>query len=747
MPPLRGASANYADRLANDRDQLLEMIKGQRKEVPLQLLENLSRGSRQVGTLAAIFSVEANRSRPVAAARQALGVADRSPSGAFVETGIRSVLRQANTSVSIEPFFKILKEETGALDAQNQCGRPPIFVPPITKSEMLVETLLTALGDRPIDEGSDSSIIRPISLAPDESSTARPVGPVMPDLKVCLDNAGVSSNGFAVTTPSREPNNPPDREIDANTLAGIVSATGKMEQADFVRLLATRSEEAAQFLNFVDHALLIRDPSKSEPCQHYEYTDDFVVLAEQAQEKGSPWMETFLSGIEGNIYPKNGLQSQWRIHCGDSWRIADSRREVLDHVFMTAIGHLFATEPSDPSMPVYPLVTYELLGNAIGQAVPEYLKQHEQHLLSTLQANKVKVEDRIATQRESLRVDQELRAQATIANRQRVRDNHVHSLGQLHFCNDAYIPIKVTGGSLDRMIALAPVSNDRMGLVRAIQAKLELTHVRQAVSYVDHNMKGRDNLCWLRSGWLSIFSSLTPEQIGERFEEIQSAESASSAKGLVLAQIAHDFHINPTQFMHCSQPPNTIADGAQMAARLGTADRFALPSASGIPAQHTKSVNESIETWLKNLQCDIVSNFRFEDSKIMNEIEALDFPRTLASSDMLINLHRAFHASSLIIECGVNDTFANQDGGSIVSVQFRVAAVEKTPLADLLDPPENETSDGARVRAESVLQQFAEQPVIWLEREHFEIYFPKSAYSGRNQLTHADSVPDLMDFT
>ena len=420
---------------------------------------------------------------------------------------------------------------------------------------------------------------------------------------------------------------------------------------------------------------------------------------------------------------------------------------MLDHVFMTAIGHLFTTEPSEPAMPIYPLITYELLGKAIGQTVPKYLKQHEQNLLSTIQANKVKVADRIAAQREKSRFDREARAHATIANQQRVRDNHVRSLGQLQFCNDVYIPEKVIGGSLDRMISLAPASDDRMGLVRAIQKNLEITHIRQAVSYVDHNMKDRDNLCWLRSGWLSIFASLTPEKIGERFAEIQSAQSESAGKALVLVQLAYEFRENPTEFMHGSQPPRNIADGVQMSARLGTAECIALPNSVGTPTLKTKQVNESIETWLKKLQCDIVSNFRFEDSKIMNEIEALDFPRTLASSDMLINLHRAFHAPCLIVECGVNDTFAKQDGEAIVSVQFRAAAVEKTPLAALLDAPENETSEAARVRAEAVLQQFAQQPVIWLEREHFEIYFPQSPVPSRGQAAHVDPLPDLMDFT
>jgi len=110
----------------------------------------------------------------------------------------------------------------------------------------------------------------------------------------------------------------------------------------------------------------------------------------------------------------------------------------------------------------------------------------------------------------------------------------------------------------------------------------------------------------------------------------------------------------------------------------------------------------------------------------MNEIEAVGFPGTLASSDMLICLHRAFQAPCLIVEAGLSETGGAQHSWSSVSAQLRVAAVEGTSLAKLLDAPAAETPEAALNRASMIFGEFTHLPVIWLEREHFEVYFPKS---------------------
>ena len=81
----------------------------------------------------------------------------------------------------------------------------------------------------------------------------------------------------------------------------MVAARKDVELADFVRFLSLNSEEAAQFFNFVDHALLICDSSRAEPRERYGYSDDFGLLAEHAEAKSGRSAEIFSSGIEGNI--------------------------------------------------------------------------------------------------------------------------------------------------------------------------------------------------------------------------------------------------------------------------------------------------------------------------------------------------------------------------------------------------------------------------------------------------------------
>lgn len=691
-----------------------QLIAAQEGHSTLQVLENLARANRQIGTLAAVLAAEADKDCPRKASGWRVPFPNKSVTNGFVETGIHSVIRQCEVPAMIEPVFKI-QESTSIFKRAPGASAATAIMPSRTKSQMLVDRLRLACNDAV--RGHDL----PLQLERSQGAPALTL-----DLDACLRRAGVAA-GPNSTRPVAGTRQEVTGRMDVSALAELVATRDPdMPHADFIRLLASQSGEAAQFFNYIDHALLIKNSANHTPCNRYEYTDDFELLGGQIENKGVPWLETFLPGVERSLFKGAGFDGSWRVLDDGEWRYPSSRREVLDHVFLSAISHLHAAEPTGHSMPIYPLVAYELLGDAIGHSVPDYLIAYENGILESLRKNASDVIARKTRQLEDSTRDRETRIRALEFQQQRVREGHVYSASQLYLCNKSYDRQKVTGHSLDRLIPVTPLDGDRLALMRNMQATLANSHDRQTVSYADHASSERDHLCWLRAGWLSLFCMRTPDQLANRLEAICQPGSRALECAPILAGIANRFHTAPAAFMHNENTELELSESLSKPARLGPAGplQALIPSAALPPSLRRRALNT--ESWLKDLQCDLAMNFRFENKSVVNEVEALGLPGVFASSDMLVYLHRAFQTPCLIIEAGLSETGGAQHAWSSVSIQLRVAAVEGTALTSLLNEPENESPEAALHRATRIFREFEHSPVIWLEREHFELYFPKS---------------------
>lgn len=732
LPASTSESATRPDRQSG-RMPLVELIAAQEHQSTLQVLENLARANRRIGTLTAVLAAEADKDCSPKASSWRLPFSNRRIPTGFVETGIRSVIRQREVAAMTEPTFR-LQESDSIFKRLHVDSAETGFLSSRTKAQMLVDRLLLACRRESQNRSPSSGNER------NECTSALAL-----DLDSCLRQAGVST-GTDNTRPAGGSLNEGTGTMDVSVLAELVAARDPdMPHADFIRLIAGHSGAAAQFLNYVDHALLIKNSANNTPCNRYEYTDDFGLLTEQVKNKGEPWLETFLPGVERSLLEKGGPEGAWRILEDGDWRYPNSKREVMDHVFLSAIVHLHLSEPAFRLMPIYPLVAYELLGDAIGRQVPDYLVAHEYGILETLNKNSSDAVARKARQQDDSIKALEARTRTLAFQQQRVQENHVSSASQLYLCRNNYDPKKVTDHSLDRLVPVAPVGGDRLTLVRKIQATLTKSHDRQAVSYVDHISSGRDHLCWLRSGWLSLFSTRTPDQLASRLSAICRPGSQAFDRAPILAEIANRFRTAPATFMHGESAGHELSENLQRPARLGPVGPLEtlIPSAA-LPST-SRSGSQNIEGWLKDLQCDLATCFRFEKKSVMNEIEALGFPGTFASSDMLIHLHRAFQAPCLIIEAGLSETGGEQHAWSSVSAQFHVAALEGTPLATLLNAPEHESPEAALHRATLIFKEFQHVPVIWLEREHYELYFPKSMTRPEHQVPTLVSLPETDD--
>ena len=725
---------------------LLELVSAQRKRSSLQALENLSRANSEIGTLAALLSAEAGRKcNSAQGGPQLLSSVRRRadiPDG-YVPTGIPSVVRNECSAVNTEPTFLLRPNLESWISPGRGSSTAALTQTALSKPEMLTDTLLVAFSDTA--QAKQPSSIADSGISGEAEEKAGSTSTMKVDVNGCLKKAGVVPLGTPRVQIPSDASIPEDDTTSARRLADLVAEGITMPHADFVRMLAENSGEAAQFFNYMEHGLLIKNSYRRVPCARYDYTDDFGELAEQMRAKGEPWLETFINGVDRTVRPTRGLEGQWRIRVGAQWQFADSKGEVLHHVFMNAVSHLFLDGPTDPYMPIYPLVSYEMLGTAIGRPIPAYLVDHEAHILQTLGANQEIEAGRIAKQKIDSANAQESKRLATAELKQDVKDNHVNSITQLSLCNDFYDPHRVTEGSLDRLIKLTPGDGDRLALVRKIQTSLAKSHDRQTVSYANHDVSGRDNLCWLRSGWLSVLSSVSPEGLARRFESICTAGSPAVEGGTMLADIAQLFQADPAGFMHCDPAGRTMTDGRSHPAHLGPDGPSSVVRPIGDQSKESPACSQNLEHWLKDMQCDLAMNFRFENRGIANEVESLLFPRTFASSDMLICLHRALHVPALIIEAGLSESGGGEHAWSTVSAQLRLAAVAGTPLAALLELPDSDDPRDAEGRSASIIEHFRNAPIIWLEREHFEVYFPKKTISNGLAPMEVDEVFDLID--
>ena len=706
---------------ATIRACVVSLVEAQRQLSPLQALENLAKGNRQVASFAAIVATQASK-KVILPRRAGRGkcMYEPAPSG-FVETGLQSFARRMEDPAFAEPAFKRLhhphRTEGPGMHRAAISEAVDCLSTELNKTQVIVEALVAAFNELPIappgvDEAdtmeSEQQIARRFlqhrPIAADQSKFCQIVG---------VRDAVDKLNG-APSLPSPIAAGPEAEELD---ISDLLDRIGRTRHDQLVSQLADQSPELAVFFSFIDQALLIGNVKKENRLARYEYEVDFDGLANQESTYNDPWFDTFLAGIQRNVHGTATTEKNWRVLINDEWQYRDTRREVMSHIFLNALEHLRAT-PSDASrIRAYPLILYELLGDAVGEAVPEYLARHEGGVLETLQKNKALQNIQIQQQAEKRAAagqEKALRVQR-LANTYLA--NGVKNAIQLQLCQHEFNNAKIVEGSIDRTIPLMPQSGSTDELISRIGQKLKETHDRQSVSFTKHGQQGEDNLCWLRSAWISLFTACTPGHLEARLAEICRPGTKAALNGSALCSIAAGFRQNPIEFMHGIPQKSRWDESFARAAHLGPPGKVAFHDASG-----SRVLNANFEDFLKNLLQTIATAFRFENPAIMNEIEALLRPGQYASSDMPVALHRAFAAPALIVEVG-RTTGAGQ---SEASVNFRITVRGGTNTAATIDMPVVDELRDNLQKARRLISEFQHLPIIWLENGHFEVYLPKS---------------------
>ncbi len=501
---------------------------------------------------------------------------------------------------------------------------------------------------------------------------------------------------------------------------------------DLTTGLAANNPACATFFSFMSHALLVKDSMTATPVERYPYVADEALPSEKIESSGEPFLPTFLDGVQRHYDPFNSDNASWRIHTDGAWQDGQDTRDVLNHVFLQAIQHLHASAPTTPDMPIYPLVAYELLADAIGVPVPPYLVEHEQGILSTLTENRLRNEQReeqIATQQQRDRMEKQ---RGEIELQRHYAANDVSNSGQFHLAITGY-QRSLADASVDIQLA-PPADIGHAVLVADWSGRLALTHDKQEISARTHGAQP-DNLCWSRSSWLSVFAMMSPAQLEAKLSTICDVSTYSAADAPILRAIAQAYQENPTAFLqglHASagDAPLSVDAVRQRSAHLGPNLPLAeLLSVQPGAAGQSLKIHRTPEGFLQQLQCEIATAFRppvTSDRSFMDEIESLQLPGIPASSNLPVTLHRALGLPVLVIETG--STVSHGEAGEQInqSAQMRVSAPNGSELATLAELLAD-TSGTPDMAGSTLLDLFSDLPVIWLNNDHYSVYLPKAS--------------------
>jgi len=515
-------------------------------------------------------------------------------------------------------------------------------------------------------------------------------------------------------------------------LEHMPDAAGPAEDK-WLKDLTANHPAATAFLSFVREGLLFQDINPEKRCQRFNYVKecDFGHLMDQTLENmgddGRSWGATFLEGIERDPEMSGNQKGSWRIRTGETWIYGSSEQEIMRHVMFQAMEHLDAKTPPPPSIPIFPLAAYELLGKAVGKPVPQFLKEREQQVVAMVTANHKATSAKRTQQDEAYCQQQVDKAEAAESNQRSYRAIGARNATQMGMCDSGLSPEKITADSVESNFTFNPTTHSQLDTVRNFQARLSQTHVRQAIHYKAPGSQRNDNLCWLRSSWLSVMSAATPEHLGLRMREMYNDDVNLANARIHPSSIEHlagIYRADPVGFLQGGREDMSWQQGVKQSARLGEGKSM-VPNPT--PDSVRGSRSKPVEAVLKSVHQNIAAGFRYENERILDEAESTRFPGAFASSDMVIALHRAFNVPALIVEVG--KPIQHADGTrDLTSSHIRVAAVKGSALAGQIALMEQgATSLGDDQNAmQALLGRFAEHPVIWFEHDHYEVYLPKT---------------------
>jgi len=534
--------------------------------------------------------------------------------------------------------------------------------------------------------------------------------------------------------------------------------------------------EFQQFRSVVSWLANVKDPRPNAAVSRFPVCKemDLVDVIEHTQEKSSnpeelpTHLETLLPGLKRNQQIRSGECAPWVMETEDYSFAFDNINEVVSWVYDNASRHLTQSEESAAlagEVP-YPMLVYKILSPVAGKPIPSWLVKAEESALQRVDVAKVNFAQRQQAAHES----QERVAQQVAIDKAEAAVNAA-ALNQL------YIEFGLKHGVEPRLeyTTLAQFSAQREIQSRSGETLVKLQHAMDIYSdeYINgvgnqlleglgfsHRLQDvssctrhqavdlqsqiirKDNHCWLRAAWLSVFSQIESADAIE--SAIRSAFNPDHLDGRlsILKTITQTYLENPESMTHYDfedpeRHPLHFRSGEKL-------QDFYQSRCIPLPALGPRQgyvLRYTIEDELKHVTLKVAAGFRQPPPcRFMRELVGLNSALgawSLATSDVPLALHRGLGLPCVVIEkkraAGITLRIAAPNGHALNAVSN-----------DLLEKEQQGSLTPQQL--EPLMEQVKHLPVIMLQEDHFQVFMPKTAAVVDEALPQApaDVPPPLL---
>ena len=534
-------------------------------------------------------------------------------------------------------------------------------------------------------------------------------------------------------------------------LINFLLSNPEMPMLTLVECLAPHNPEAAVMAHFLENAMLIRSVPEVTQQKRYQYVKDIDLnIISNIRAEDDVYLQTFLHGIDRLRDQKPGVDGEWRLRQESGLLKTCNKSEVMAHVLTNALQHMKHPNALNEDVEPYPLTVYRLLSAmSDDMPIPLCLTAHENRLIASANENAEKVVANGIKSHKNIRAAKAAQPAINANLKEESLAAGFGDPGQYIKFSSGFSPDLVTK-SVDARISLS--GSGTVGTSpQWIRSQLEINHVKQAIGNRSAaNPSLADQRSWLRSAWLSVFASVTsPEDLSDRFRSAHHADMpARPERNQRLKAIARLYFESPRAFMQSIQLDGTEicktvapwSENVRIAAHLGPLGPLDYLLGKRLPEDDRRKDNSNnIEFFLKDIHERIAAAFYFTDPSILSFIkksEKGEYPH--ADSTMPVVLHRGLGLSVMVVEQGARDVLTDEGEWVAEYVNsLRVAAPIESGLASLIKPDHEESAIEPAELVETLLAEFYDKPVIWLEDGNHSLYLPK-------HLTENDDESDVM---
>lgn len=524
------------------------------------------------------------------------------------------------------------------------------------------------------------------------------------------------------------------------------SSTKTTMSHSFRRDAITKCPALADFYTAVGAALQIqiKDPNATLRFNVPEDQDlNDIEMERRKTEQGMVLYDTFCPGVSRPAMDLDDLENCAFIIKKDGTEIPlEDAALVINYVFDDAKAHLLAQskseEPAENQR--YPLMVYKTLAKALNLPVPKNLLEHEARLHQQVVINQKVTDQKALANKKRIADIQAVAAQKKLEKEIRNQE-YCSQYSISHINNLSLATISAPPNSASNTTEYSKIlryMGDGPALFRRIKDTLDSSRNHQEVASNTRSIQAlqnptllhKDNRCWLRALWISVFSQIqNVAQIEAALEKMSIKQKPYKQHWPVLFNaVLDDFKNRPNELLHRGERGGLRAD-AHFMNGLSVGEYL---ESKGIPTElyHKKDFSFTVEKELFNAAVGLAMGMRGEEKpKFDNNVANTKVPGVLMNSEFLVAVHRVMDLPCLVVERSLSGQVSVIYSGPATDPDLR-------EISDKLGMGVNE--DPIRLEdLQPLFEKYKNIPVLMLNAEHYTVYLPQA--QNQHLLTPAPS--------